>query len=194
MPNPSVGAVIVHNKKIIGEGYTSPYGGNHAEVNAINSVNDKSLLSQATIYVSLEPCSHKGKTPPCADLIAKHKLKTVVIGCTDSNSLVSGNGIQKLEDTDCEIITGVLEKECKESNKRFFTFQEKKRPYDAAVEEAQKRRGVVADLTANLKTAQAKLDEAEAQVLSLEKEYENLQKIWAEEAKRLKEIHSKELR
>ena len=129
MPNPSVGAVIVHNKKIIGEGYTSPYGGNHAEVNAINSVNDKSLLSQATIYVSLEPCSHKGKTPPCADLIAKHKLKTVVIGCTDSNSLVSGNGIQKLEDTDCEIITGVLEKECKESNKRFFTFQEKKRPY-----------------------------------------------------------------
>jgi len=129
MPNPSVGAVIVHNGKIIGEGYTSPYGGNHAEVNAIKSVNDKSLLHQSTIYVSLEPCSHIGKTPPCVELIAKHKLKTVVIGCIDPNSLVSGHGIQKLEDIGCEVITGVLEKECKESNKRFFTFQEKKRPY-----------------------------------------------------------------
>ena len=89
----------------------------------------KSLLPQSTIYVSLEPCSHIGKTPPCAELIAKHKLKAVVIGCTDSNSLVCGNGIQKLKDTGCEVITGVLEKECKKSNKRFFTFQEKKRPY-----------------------------------------------------------------
>ncbi|MBT6438254.1 MAG: bifunctional diaminohydroxyphosphoribosylaminopyrimidine deaminase/5-amino-6-(5-phosphoribosylamino)uracil reductase RibD [Flavobacteriales bacterium] len=129
MPNPSVGAVIVHDGKIIGEGYTSPYGGNHAEVNAINSVNNKNLLPQSTIYVSLEPCSHIGKTPPCTELIAKHKLKAVVIGCTDSNSLVCGNGIKKLKDTGCKVITGVLEKECKESNKRFFTFQEKKRPY-----------------------------------------------------------------
>ena len=88
-PNPSVGAVIVLNDQIIGEGFTSGYGGNHAEVNAINSVDDKSVLNLSTIYVTLEPCSHFGKTPPCADLIVKHQFENVVIGCVDSNDLFS---------------------------------------------------------------------------------------------------------
>ena len=90
-PNPSVGAVIVVGDEIIGEGYTSPYGGNHAEVNAVNSVKDVAVLNQATLYVTLEPCSHVGKTPPCADLIVKHQFRKVVIGCVDTNSLVAGN-------------------------------------------------------------------------------------------------------
>ena len=128
-PNPSVGAVVVVNKVIVGEGYTSPYGGNHAEVNAINSVKDTSVLKEATIYVTLEPCSHHGKTPPCADLIVKHQIKNVVIGCLDSNSLVSGKGIERLKNAGCNVIVGVLEKECLEHHKRFFTTQNKKRPY-----------------------------------------------------------------
>ncbi|WP_310556340.1 bifunctional diaminohydroxyphosphoribosylaminopyrimidine deaminase/5-amino-6-(5-phosphoribosylamino)uracil reductase RibD [Flavobacterium sp.] len=129
MPNPSVGAVIVFENKIIGEGYTSPYGGNHAEVNAINSVSDKTLLPKSTIYVSLEPCSHFGKTPPCCDLIIKHKIPNVVVGTLDTNIKVAGNGIKRLLDAGANVIVGVLEKECKASNKRFFTFHEKKRPY-----------------------------------------------------------------
>jgi diaminohydroxyphosphoribosylaminopyrimidine deaminase / 5-amino-6-(5-phosphoribosylamino)uracil reductase len=129
MPNPSVGAVIVYQDKIIGESYTSTYGGNHAEVNAINSVKDKSLLSKATIYVSLEPCSHFGKTPPCSDLIIKNKIPTVVIGTLDSNIKVAGQGIAKLTKAGINVIVGVLEQECREANKRFFTFHEKKRPY-----------------------------------------------------------------
>lgn len=128
-PNPMVGAVVVHNSQIIGEGFTSEYGGPHAEVNAINSVTDKSLLPKATLYVTLEPCSHFGKTPPCADLIIKHKIHTVVIGLLDPHDKVAGKGIQKLKDAGCEVITGVLEKECIEHHKRFLTFQEKKRPY-----------------------------------------------------------------
>jgi len=128
-PNPSVGAVLVVDNKIIGEGFTSPYGGSHAEVNAINSVKDKELLKQATIYVTLEPCSHFGKTPPCSDLIINSEIKKVVIGCVDSNSLVSGKGIERLKNAGCEVIVGVLEKECKEHHKRFFTFHDKKRPY-----------------------------------------------------------------
>ena len=128
-PNPSVGAVIVLNNKIIGEGFTSAYGGNHAEVNAINAVENKQLLREATIYVTLEPCSHFGKTPPCADLIVKHKLKQVVIGCLDSNSLVAGKGIKRLENANINVIVGVLEEECRLHHKRFFTVQEKKRPY-----------------------------------------------------------------
>ena len=128
-PNPSVGAVIVLNDEIIGEGYTSPYGGNHAEVNAVNSVKDVSLLKEATMYVTLEPCSHFGKTPPCADLIVKHQIKNVVIGCVDVNNLVSGKGIERLENAGCNVTVGVLEKECLEHHKRFFTVQQKKRPY-----------------------------------------------------------------
>lgn len=128
-PNPMVGCVIVHNQKIIGEGFTSAYGGNHAEVNAINSVSDKSLLEQATLYVSLEPCSHQGKTPPCSDLIVKHKIPRVVIGAKDPHEKVAGRGIQKLRDSGCEVEVGILEKECREHHKRFLTFHEKKRPY-----------------------------------------------------------------
>ena len=129
MPNPSVGAVIVCNNKIIGEGFTAAYGGNHAEVNAINAVVDKSLLSKSTLYVSLEPCSHFGKTPPCADLIIAHKISKVVIGITDSNEKVAGKGIQQLKNAGIDVEIGVLEEECYESNKRFFTFHNKKRPY-----------------------------------------------------------------
>jgi len=128
-PNPSVGAVIVYQNKIIGEGFTSPHGENHAEVNAINAVENKSLLKEATIFVTLEPCSHFGKTPPCADLIVKYQLKQVVIGCLDSNSLVAGKGVSHLENAGINVIVGVLEKECRKHHKRFFKVQENKRPY-----------------------------------------------------------------
>ncbi len=124
-----VGSVIVYNNKIIGEGYTSAYGGNHAEVNAINSVNDKTLLKQATIYVTLEPCAHYGKTPPCSDLIIKHQIPNVVIGCVDDFEKVAGLGIKRLKAAGCNVIVGVLEKECRAHHKRFFTFHNKKRPY-----------------------------------------------------------------
>ena len=128
-PNPMVGSVIVHNNLIVGEGYTSSYGSNHAEVNAIQSVKHKEILSEATLYVTLEPCSHFGKTPPCSDLIIKHNIPKVVIGCIDDNSEVSGNGIAKLEKAGCQVIVGVLESECRSHHKRFFTFHNKKRPY-----------------------------------------------------------------
>ena len=128
-PNPLVGSVIVLNDKIIGEGWHQKAGEPHAEVNAINSVNDKSLLKQATIYVNLEPCSHYGKTPPCANLIVDSGIKKVVIGSVDSNSKVSGKGILHLQNNGCEVIVGVLEKECLNLNKRFFTFHNKKRPF-----------------------------------------------------------------
>lgn len=128
-PNPIVGAVVVHNNTIIGEGYHRKFGGPHAEVNAINSVKDKSLLKDSTIYVSLEPCSHFGKTPPCADLIIKSQIPRVVISCTDTFSKVAGEGIKKLKAAGIEVITGILEEEGRELNRRFFTFHEKKRPY-----------------------------------------------------------------
>lgn len=128
-PNPSVGAVIVCNNMIIGEGFTSAYGGPHAEVNAINSVKDRSLLKDSTIYVTLEPCSHYGKTPPCSDLIIKNGIKNVVIGCIDDNEAVAGKGIKKLRDAHCNVKVGVLESECKQLHKRFFSFHNKKRPY-----------------------------------------------------------------
>ena len=127
--NPMVGCVIVHNNVIIGEGYTSAYGGNHAEVNAINSVKEKELLKKATLYVSLEPCSHHGKTPPCADLIVAHKINKVIVGTIDDNSLVRGKGVEHLENNGCLVTVGILEKECTDINKRFFTFHNKKRPY-----------------------------------------------------------------
>ncbi|MGB3608375.1 MAG: bifunctional diaminohydroxyphosphoribosylaminopyrimidine deaminase/5-amino-6-(5-phosphoribosylamino)uracil reductase RibD [Psychroserpens sp.] len=128
-PNPMVGSIIVHNNLIIGEGYTSAYGGNHAEVNAINSVENKALLKAATLYVTLEPCSHFGKTPPCCDLIIKNNIPKVVIGCTDDNALVAGKGIAKLKASGCDVSVGILEAECKKHHKRFFTFHHKKRPY-----------------------------------------------------------------
>ncbi len=128
-PNPMVGCVIVHNNKIIGEGFTSPYGGNHAEVNAINAIKDHSLLKEATLYVTLEPCSHFGKTPPCSDLIIKHHIPNVVIGCVDDNEKVAGKGINKLKEAGCRVTVGVLEQDCKEHHKRFFTYHNKKRPF-----------------------------------------------------------------
>jgi diaminohydroxyphosphoribosylaminopyrimidine deaminase/5-amino-6-(5-phosphoribosylamino)uracil reductase len=124
-----VGCVIVVNKTIVAEAYTSPYGGNHAEVNAIQAVKDKSLLKKATLYVTLEPCSHFGKTPPCSDLIIKHKIPNVVIGCVDDNPKVAGRGIKKLQAAGCNVVVGILEQLCREHHKRFFTFHTKKRPY-----------------------------------------------------------------
>lgn len=128
-PNPIVGSVIVHNDKIIGEGWHQKAGEAHAEVNAVNSVQDKSLLPKSTIYVSLEPCSHYGKTPPCSNLIIDSGIKNVVIGTVDPFSEVSGRGIKKLFEAGCEVVVGVLEKTCQDLNKRFFTFHTKKRPY-----------------------------------------------------------------
>lgn len=128
-PNPMVGCVVVHNEKIIGEGYHQKYGEAHAEVNALNAVADKELLPRSTVYVSLEPCSHFGKTPPCADLLIKTGVKRVVIGCKDTNSKVGGKGIEKLIKAGIEVEVNVLESQCRELNKRFFTFHERQRPY-----------------------------------------------------------------
>ena len=128
-PNPLVGSVIVFKNQIIGEGWHQKAGEAHAEVNAINSVKDKSLLSKATIYVSLEPCSHFGKTPPCSDLIIENKIPNVVIGTVDPNEKVAGTGIQKLLEAGIHVTIGILENECLNLNKRFFTFHQKKRPY-----------------------------------------------------------------
>ena len=128
-PNPLVGSVIVYNDKIIGEGWHKKSGEPHAEVNAVNSVKDKSLLKNSTIYVSLEPCSHFGKTPPCADLIINSGIPNIVIGTLDPNIKVAGNGVKKLIEAGRNVTIGILENECNELNKRFFTFQQKKRPY-----------------------------------------------------------------
>jgi len=128
-PNPLVGCVIVHQNKIIGEGFHAQYGKAHAEVNAIESVKDKSLLPYSTVYVSLEPCAHFGKTPPCADLLITHKVQKVTIGCIDNNTEVAGKGIQKLKAAGIDVELGILEKECKALNVPFFIFNEKKRPY-----------------------------------------------------------------
>jgi len=130
-PNPMVGAVIVADGRIIGEGYHVHCGEAHAEVNAVNSVRpeDRAFLKKATIYVSLEPCAHYGKTPPCADMIIREQIPRIVVGCQDSFDKVDGKGIQKLREAGREVIVGVLKKECRELNKYFFTMQEKHRPY-----------------------------------------------------------------
>ncbi|KAA6349418.1 Riboflavin biosynthesis protein RibD [termite gut metagenome] len=128
-PNPMVGAVIVHERKIIGEGYHIKRGFPHAEVNAIRSVQNESLLKHSTIYVNLEPCSHHGKTPPCTDLIIEKKIPRIVIGCPDPFPEVAGKGIHKLLDAGCEVKTGVLEKECRQLNKNFITYHTLHRPY-----------------------------------------------------------------
>ncbi|MGQ3678191.1 bifunctional diaminohydroxyphosphoribosylaminopyrimidine deaminase/5-amino-6-(5-phosphoribosylamino)uracil reductase RibD [Tenacibaculum discolor] len=145
-PNPSVGAVIVCKNKIIGEGFTSPYGGPHAEVNAINSVQNQDLLKEATIYVTLEPCSHHGKTPPCADLIINKEIPNIVIGCVDTNSLVAGKGIERLKKAGRNVTVGVCKEACKEHHKRFFTVQSKKRPY-VILKWAETKDGFIAPLT-----------------------------------------------
>jgi diaminohydroxyphosphoribosylaminopyrimidine deaminase/5-amino-6-(5-phosphoribosylamino)uracil reductase len=128
-PNPLVGCVIVHQGKIIGEGWHRKAGEAHAEVNAIDSVEDKTLLKDSELYVNLEPCSHHGRTPPCADLIVRMGIPRVFIGSLDDNAEVNGAGVSKLEKNGCEVKTGILEKECRELNRRFFTFHTRNRPY-----------------------------------------------------------------
>lgn len=128
-PNPLVGSVIVYNGEIIGEGYHKKAGEPHAEINAINSVKNPELLKDSTIYVSLEPCSHFGKTPPCANKIIEIGFKKVVIGTLDSHEKVNGKGKKLIEDAEIEVVSGILDEECKELNKRFFTFHQKKRPF-----------------------------------------------------------------
>ncbi len=128
-PNPMVGCVIVYNGVVIGEGYHAEYGKAHAEVNAVNRVKNQELLSESTIYVTLEPCSHHGKTPPCADLILHHRIPRVVVGTFDPFAQVAGKGIRKLRDGGCQVIEGCCEEKCIELNRRFFTFHEKRRPF-----------------------------------------------------------------
>lgn len=130
-PNPMVGAVLVYKGRIIGEGYHEQYGLSHAEVNCINSVKERDtlLISQATLYVSLEPCAHFGKTPPCSDLIIRHKIPKVIVGCRDPFKEVNGKGIEKMKQAGIEVHTGVLEAACKWINRRFFTFHQQNRPY-----------------------------------------------------------------
>jgi diaminohydroxyphosphoribosylaminopyrimidine deaminase / 5-amino-6-(5-phosphoribosylamino)uracil reductase len=128
-PNPMVGCVIVHQGVIIGEGYHTAYGKPHAEVEAIHNVKNKELLKDATLYVNLEPCAHFGKTPPCANLLVQHQLKSVVIGSLDVNPEVAGKGVALLKQAGIEVVVGVLEKECKLLNQRFFTWHLQKRPY-----------------------------------------------------------------
>lgn len=131
LPNPMVGAVLVHEGRIIGEGYHERYGQAHAEVNCINSVKqeDEAFIENLALYVSLEPCAHFGKTPPCADLIIKKKIRKVVIGCRDPFEQVNGKGIEKLQAAGVDVTVGVLEAECKKLNKRFFIFHTQHRPF-----------------------------------------------------------------
>lgn len=128
-PNPMVGAVIVYDNKIIGEGFTSSFGGAHAEVNAINAVEQPNLLPESTLYVTLEPCSHFGKTPPCANLIVEKKIPRIVIGLMDPHEKVAGKGIELLKKSGCNVSIGILATECRQHHKRFLTFHEKKRPF-----------------------------------------------------------------
>ena len=128
-PNPLVGSVVVCDNKIIGEGSHERYGESHAEVNAINSVKDKRLLKNSTLYVNLEPCNHYGKTPPCTEAIINNNIKKVVIGSQDPNKLVNGSGIEKLRSSGCNVSVGIMDKECDELNKRFFTYHKLKRPF-----------------------------------------------------------------
>lgn len=128
-PNPFVGSVIVHQNQIIGEGFTSAYGGSHAEVNAINSVKNQNLLEDSTLFVSLEPCAHFGKTSPCCDLIIQKKIPRVVVGTLDPFAKVNGEGIKRMQANGIDVRVGILEQDCLELNRRFFTFHQKKRPY-----------------------------------------------------------------
>ncbi len=128
-PNPMVGCVIVRGNEIVGEGFHREYGEAHAEVNAVNSVANPELLKESTLYVSLEPCAHHGRTPPCTGLIIEKQIPRVVIGAADPSPEVAGRGIKKLKEAGIEVVSGVLGQECRELNKRFSTFHEKKRPY-----------------------------------------------------------------
>mgnify|MGYP002880371783 CR=1 FL=1 len=147
-PNPLVGSVIVHNNKIIGEGYHAKYGGSHAEVNAINCVGNKELLKESTLYVNLEPCNHYGKTPPCTEAIINNNIKRIVIGSKDPNSLVDGSGIDKLKSSGFDVIVGVMEEECTNLNKRFFKYHKHKRPY-IILKWAESKDGFISPLKSN---------------------------------------------
>ena len=147
-PNPLVGSVIVHNNKIIGEGYHAKYGESHAEVNAINNVANKELLRESTLYVNLEPCNHHGKTPPCTEAIIKNNIKRIVIGSRDPNRLVNGSGIDKLKSSGCDVVVGVMEVECSDLNKRFFKYHKQKRPY-IILKWAESRDGFISPLKSN---------------------------------------------
>lgn len=142
-PNPMVGAVIVHNGVIVGEGFHRCYGKGHAEVNAIASVHDESVLAQSTIYVTLEPCSHYGKTPPCAKLLIEKGIKRVVVGCLDPFEKVSGRGVEMLRNAGVDVTVGVMEDECRALNKRFFTAHTSGRPW-VLLKWAQSRDGFMA--------------------------------------------------
>lgn len=128
-PNPMVGAVIVHENEVIGQGYHQKYGEAHAEVNAVESVNDESVLKESTIYVSLEPCAHFGKTPPCCDLLIAKQFKRVVVGISDPFAAVNGAGIERMKSAGIDVTVGVLEEKCRALNKAFFTAHTHKRPY-----------------------------------------------------------------
>ena len=147
-PNPLVGSVIVHNNKIVGEGYHAKYGESHAEVNAINSVANKELLGESTLYVNLEPCNHYGKTPPCTEAIINNNIKRIVIGSRDPNRLVNGSGIDKLRSNGCDVVVGVMEVECSDLNKRFFKYHKHKRPY-IILKWAESKDGFISPLKSN---------------------------------------------
>ena len=148
-PNPMVGCIIVHNEKIIGEGYHQKYKSAHAEVNAINNVKNKNLLQDSSLYVNLEPCTHYGNTPPCTDLIIKSNIPKVFIGSRDIDpKVMQDDGIEKMIKNGITVKTKILEKECRDLNKRFFTFYEKKRPY-IILKWAESKDGFIAPLNQN---------------------------------------------
>ena len=128
-PNPNVGALLFYDGKIISEGFTKEHGKNHAEINVMNKISDNEVLKKSTLYVTLEPCSHYGKTPPCCEAISNKRIKEVIVGINDPNKLVNGRGINYLKNNNIKVKTGILENECKKLHKRFLTFQNKKRPY-----------------------------------------------------------------
>ena len=128
-PNPNVGALLFYDGKIISEGFTKEHGKNHAEINVMNKISDNEVLKKSTLYVTLEPCSHYGKTPPCCEAISNKRIKEVIVGINDPNKLVNGRGINYLKNNNIKVKTGILENECKRLHKRFLTFQNKKRPY-----------------------------------------------------------------
>jgi diaminohydroxyphosphoribosylaminopyrimidine deaminase/5-amino-6-(5-phosphoribosylamino)uracil reductase len=162
-PNPMVGCVIVGDSGILGEGYHDAFGGAHAEVNAINSVENKAALMNAILYVNLEPCGHQGKTPPCSDAIIASGIKHVVIGCIDPNPEVQGKGIEKLKAAGINVEVGALEKDCAEVNKRFFTYHERKRPF-IILKWAQSSDGFI-DKKRTKDEAPAKITQDEAQIM-----------------------------
>jgi len=172
-PNPMVGAVIVCDDKIIGEGFHRRIGEAHAEPNAIASVKDQNLLSQSTLYVNLEPCSHYGKTPPCADLIVSKKIKRVVIGTLDPNPKVSGRGVEILRNAGVDVVVGILEKECKKLNRRFFTFQIKKRPF-VILKWAQTQDGFIDTVRSDSSVSALKISSSITQQLTHKMRSENM--------------------